>query len=269
MAATDVLERIDAYLDAVPRTAATAERIGPFTLFVQRDPAGWPFYARPTRDTSQVRPEDVFAVRERQRALGVPEELEWVVDLAPVAAAAARATGLEVVHHPLLHLEAGSLAMVATPDDVSLRTISSRDDVARTIAVAHVAFANPGADRGPVGPEAAGRAAGEMPEERVAYTRERISRGLTVTIVAERDGAIVAVGSHQPLEGATELVGIATLPAERRRGLGAAITAALARDALDRGLRTVFLSAGDDITARVYERVGFRVVGSVGAAAPA
>ena len=52
------------------------------------------------------------------------------------------------------------------------------------------------------------------------------------------------------------------LPRARRHGVGAAITAALVADAHDRGVGTVFLSAGDDAVARVYERVGFVRVGT-------
>jgi predicted GNAT family acetyltransferase len=66
-----------------------------------------------------------------------------------------------------------------------------------------------------------------------------------------------------------EVVGVATLPVARRRGLGGAVAAALARAALGAGADTVFLSAQDDAVARVYERVGFRRVGTAGIAEPA
>jgi predicted GNAT family acetyltransferase len=65
-----------------------------------------------------------------------------------------------------------------------------------------------------------------------------------------------------------EIVGVGTLPAFRRRGLGAAVTARLAELAVERGLTTVFLSAADDAAARVYEGVGFRRIGTAGIAEP-
>lgn len=40
------------------------------------------------------------------------------------------------------------------------------------------------------------------------------------------------------------------------------MTAALVTDALARGARTVFLSAGDEDVARLYARLGFRSVGT-------
>ena len=68
----------------------------------------------------------------------------------------------------------------------------------------------------------------------------------------------IASGAHQPVADVTEVVGVATLPAARRRGLGAAVTAALVEDATAAGLATIFLSAASDDVARIYERLGFR-----------
>jgi predicted GNAT family acetyltransferase len=58
------------------------------------------------------------------------------------------------------------------------------------------------------------------------------------------------------------VVGIATLPAVRRQGLGGAITGALVADALAGGAEVVFLSAGSEDIARVYHRLGFRRIGT-------
>ena len=55
----------------------------------------------------------------------------------------------------------------------------------------------------------------------------------------------------------------------RRRGLGAAVTAALVDDARRGGADIVFLSAGSDDIARVYGRLGFERVGTAGLAQPA
>ena len=66
-----------------------------------------------------------------------------------------------------------------------------------------------------------------------------------------------------------EIAGVATLPAARRRGVGAALTAALARRLLDAGTDLVFLSAGSEDIARVYLRAGFRRVGTACIAEPA
>jgi ribosomal protein S18 acetylase RimI-like enzyme len=72
----------------------------------------------------------------------------------------------------------------------------------------------------------------------------------------------VGGGSHNPRGDVTEIVGVGVLPAHRRRGIAGHLTWALARDAADAGVSTVFMSAGSDDVARIYEGVGFRRVGT-------
>jgi predicted GNAT family acetyltransferase len=76
----------------------------------------------------------------------------------------------------------------------------------------------------------------------------------------------VAGGSAQRAGDVVELVGIGTLAAHRGRGLAAAVTATLAAAARAAGAEVVFLAAGDEAAARVYRRVGFRVIGETGIA---
>jgi GNAT superfamily N-acetyltransferase len=93
--------------------------------------------------------------------------------------------------------------------------------------------------------------------------QRQMERDLLVVVGAyDGQGHVVGGGSHGPRGDTTELTGIAVLPRARRQGVGAAITAALVADARRRGIGTVFLSAGDDAVARVYERVGFVRVGT-------
>lgn len=61
-----------------------------------------------------------------------------------------------------------------------------------------------------------------------------------------------------PLDGITELVGIATLAEFRRQGVASALTAHAVREAFGNGVGAAFLSAADAQAGRVYERVGFR-----------
>jgi predicted GNAT family acetyltransferase len=101
------------------------------------------------------------------------------------------------------------------------------------------------------------------------WIRERVRDGLMrVAGAFASDGAAVAGGSSQTRGDVCELIGIATLPSWRRHGIGAALTRLLAQDATAAGATTVFLSAGDDAVARVYERVGFRRVATACSAEP-
>jgi GNAT superfamily N-acetyltransferase len=263
----ELLRRIDAYLDAVPRAACRTESIGPFTLFVN-DAPGWRYYARPTPGAGPVTATDVAQVRRREREVGMPETIEWVRDLVPSAGPAARAAGLEVEVHPLMHLPEGAFSDAA-PVEADVRLVTGRDDLARISAVQHVAFANPGTAAGEAGAETLDAVARETDPAVTAFLAERMERGLTITAAAFVDGEPVAAGAHQPVDGTTEIVGVGCLPAFRRRGLAAAVTARLVADALERGVGNVCLSADDRDVERLYGRLGFVTVGSVGAAEPA
>jgi ribosomal protein S18 acetylase RimI-like enzyme len=237
---------------------------GPLRLFVSEG-VPWPYYARPT-GAGDITVTDVRTVRRRQWALGVPETFEWIVDLAPTLSPAARETGLHVDELPLMAL---ARPLEAPAVDARLRRLEPDDPaLAASRAVADIGFSAPGTARGAAGPADREAAVGDYPETRLGAVRERMAAGLTVTIVAEDEDGVLAVGSHQPVGGVTEVVGIATLPAARRRGLGAAVTAALLDDARRGGADIVFLSAGSDDIARVYGRLGFERVGTAGIAQP-
>ena len=99
--------------------------------------------------------------------------------------------------------------------------------------------------------------------------RERLRSGHSVLAAAFGPDGPLAAGSCQAVDGVAEITGVGVLPSSRRLGLGAAVTALLAKDALDRGVETVFLSASDDAVARVYARIGFREIGTAMIAEPA
>jgi len=254
-----LLERIEAYSDAAPRSSADVEEIGAFTLFVSRIP--WRLYARPRLGlTSDVGADDVAAVRARQRELGVREAFEWVHEATPSMAGAAEAAGLAVTRVPLLALE--TAAWEAPPPAGLATRLLAPDDAALPAAqgVVELAFAAPGtglADAGPAARDAAARAIGDL-----GFLRDRLRRGVTVMGVAEDAGGPVAAGSHQPVGDVAEVVGVGTLPAARRRGAGGAVTARLVADAKAGGATLVFLSAADDAVARLYRRLGFAPVGT-------
>jgi ribosomal protein S18 acetylase RimI-like enzyme len=268
------LEVIEGYLDAVPRPGIRVEDFGPLTLFVQEG-EGWPYYARPTRDWAgpAATAADVDRVRARQRELGIPESFEWVAENTPTMRAAVEASGLVVEENPLLVLDEHEPVRVPDPPPGrwTVRMIGPDDPVLpAALAVSHLAFAEPGTLVGATGSEAvadtvrAGAADGST-----RHVIGRMRAGLTMTAAAvDRDGEVLCVGQHQPVGPVTEIVGVGTLPAARRRGLGLAVTAALVVDARARGVRTVFLSAGSSDVARIYARLGFRRIGMALAAEP-
>jgi N-acetylglutamate synthase-like GNAT family acetyltransferase len=268
VADTALLQRLERYLDAVPRSGAGVEAFGPLTLFT-RIGAGWPYYARPTFGwPGPVTAVDLEAVRARQRELAIPEAFEWVDDTTPSFRPVAEAAGLVVEQLPLMAL--GRPLVVTPPPDVGIRIVPFDDPgLAAASAVAEIGFGAPGTAAGTAGPGARDEAVAAMSPDALSNTRERMRRGLTIMAVAESDAeGPLCVGWHQPVDDTSEVVGVATLPSARRRGLAAALTARLVADALQRGVATIFLTAGSDDVARVYARVGFARVGTSCVAAP-
>jgi predicted N-acetyltransferase YhbS len=258
-----LLDCIEGYFAAAPLPDARIETRGALGVPIG-DPA-WPYPARPRPGVGRVTADDVRAAMAVQREAGLPAALEWIWERSSETAAAARAAGLVVEDMPLLVVD--TPVDLVLPGEVHLYLVGADDpNLARYQQVAETAFAHPGgpADVGePPADPSPGKAA------RVAALRERIAAGRTVMMVALEGDAPVAVGSHQPVDvdgtEVSEVVGVATLPRLRARGLGAGLASALvehARETAD----LVFLTAGDDDVARVYERVGFARIATTGVA---
>jgi ribosomal protein S18 acetylase RimI-like enzyme len=267
----EVIERIDAFCDAVPRRRARADEHGPLVLFVPTGP-GWPYYARPRPGArSRITAADVRVVRARQRELIIPESFEWIEQTAPEMAVAAAEAGLEVQPHPLMMLSAVPAvpAASALPAGVTVRAVTPEDpELDRIWAVPAVAFGHPGTATGEAGPVERDKIAADHDGGTIEMLRERLRSGHSVLAAAFGPDGPLAAGSCQAVDGVAEITGVGVLPSSRRQGLGAAITALLARDALDRGVDTVFLSASDNAVARIYARIGFRGIGTAMIAEP-
>lgn len=265
-----LLDDLERYYDTVPRAASRVEDFGSLTLFV-RQGAGWPYYARPALRPDAPAPSaaDVRRVRARQRELDVPEAFEWVAETTPGLRDAAEAAGLHVHAHPLMALEAREFT--ARAPHPSVRVLGADDPfLGGALALGRVAFAHPGTAVGTADAAELTAPIAELTMSgALAGYRERILAGRLVVAAAVEDGAAISSGLHLPVGAVTEIAGVGTLPVARRRGLGLAVTAALVTHALAAGVRTVFLSAGDDDVARIYGRLGFRAVGTALIAEPA
>jgi predicted N-acetyltransferase YhbS len=249
-----LLDCIERYFAAAPLPDARIEPAG--VLDVPIGEPTWPYPARPRPEAGPVTEDDVRAALALQEAAGLPAAVEWIPERSPQTAAAVRAAGLSVEELPLL--VAVDPVELLLPAGVDLYVVGADDpQLARYQWVAATAFAHPGAacDVQDVPEEVSAEA-----RARTAALRERIASGRTVMMVAVENDEPVAVGSHQPVDvdgtEVSEVVGVATLPRLRGRGLGAGITSALVAHATETA-DMVFLAAGDDDVARVYERVGF------------
>lgn len=240
-----LLDEIETYYDTVPRATAGVEEVGPFTLFVADAGVGWPYYARPRLgDDHTFTADDVRRVLARQDELGLPRAIEWVDDVTPSLLPAVVDAGEHAGRFPLLALPEET--EVAAPD--STRVLGPDDpDLPLVVGAVHAAFA--GED------EIAARSVGRRPG--------LIREGHLVEVAAyDGDGRLVGGGSAAPRGTTAELMGIGVPPAHRMAGTGTAITRALVHACREAGVRTVFLSAGNDAAASIYRRVGFRDVGT-------
>jgi ribosomal protein S18 acetylase RimI-like enzyme len=152
--------------------------------------------------------------------------------------------------NPLLVCRPDTWADVPRPVGLEIRLLtpdSPGEDLAADINVGSRGFGEVGRDATP---------------ERVADLRRRLGTG-NQYFLARIGGEPAAVGAYMVLlDGMTEVVGIATLPEHRRQGIAAAVTAEITRHAFQQGAHTAFLTAADDDASRVYQRSGYRRIGT-------
>jgi len=235
---SDVL-RLQAFLRA---TAAPGRRVldlPPFTAYLDRDdPMRFLNYAIPD---DGAEPDD--AAVERLRA-GFREHqrlprLEWVEEAAPAVAAVLEACGMQLeLRTPLMSCRPEQL--VSADADVPALTVApiADGDLRETYNLQRVAF-------------------GEAPLPDGDEPRDPRRRG-GGAVLARSNGEAVAAASWTAVRDETsEIVGVATAAAWRRRGLAGAVTAAAAREAFAAGASLCVLSPGDDTAQRVYARAGF------------
>jgi len=264
-----LLDCVERYFAAAPLPDARITTAGPLDVPLG-DPA-WPYPARPRPGAGPVTADDVRVALQLQSAAGLPAAVEWIPERSPGTSAAAREAGLAVDELPLL--VAADPVDLLLPTGVRLYVVGADDpELPRYQQVAVVAFGSPTPAPGAAGGAGEGSpGADPLAAARTAALRDRIAAGRTVMMVAVENDEPVAVGCHQPvdLDGTevSEIVGVATLPRFRGRGLGAGIASALAAHARETA-GMVFLTAGDDDVARVYERVGFAWLGTSALAEP-
>ena len=232
-------------------------RCGPFVVRHDRD---WdsPFanYAIPD-DGAAPGPEEVAALVLAFRELDRLPRLEYLPSCAPLVEPALLAAGFVVEDRAAVMVCTAETVLVpAAVPGIVLREPADEAEFRAAAAVQHVAYGEPG-DPGPGG---------------AARLRATLDAGGVVTLAAAEDGAAAGAGAGAgavagvgictpPLDGLSELAGLAVAADFRRRGIAAALAARLTAAALTGGCRTVWLEPGDPDIQRIYARIGYRVVG--------
>jgi ribosomal protein S18 acetylase RimI-like enzyme len=196
--------------------------------------------------------QDVSALIEAFRERGLKPRLEFAPDTAPTVEPALRAAGFSVEEvHEYLVCTPATFAMPHTADGSVPGTLveipSTDEDYAAIDAALSEAFAGEFASS----PEGAAR------------LRRLQESGGAVRFVRVDDGTCAGAAScSAPAEGTTELAGVGTRPAHRRRGIAAAVTATVTEAMFAQGARSVWLEYSGDGSRRIYESLGYQPRGT-------
>jgi predicted GNAT family acetyltransferase len=142
----------------------------------------------------------------------------------------------------------GSAREVRMPVGIEILVVASENEILDALRVQHEVYGDP-----PPGPE------------EVKGRQAAIQAG-SMTVLARDLATGEPAGAAMydvPANQTTELAGVAVQTAFRRRGIAAALTARLTREAFAASITTVFLTPGGAEAERVYARAGFATTSEV------
>lgn len=226
------------------RKARELKRVGSFALLVNEGTKLRHLnYAIPD-DGADPSPSEIEAlVAAFREAIRTPR-LEFLPSVAPALEARLVGQGFTVEQRlPLMTCMRSSLVDLGPPAGIQLAEPHDDATIRRMATLQHDVFEDPE----------------PVSDRTVAWLRGNIERGGRAVIANDAaDGRIVgAAQTAVPAGGATEIGGVAVAPSHRRRGIAAALAAALVMQAFDSGLVTVFLEAAPGADG-AYRNAGFR-----------
>ena len=248
----ELIESLQAYLRRAAAHTRQVYPCPPFHLYLHPSDSFRYFnYAIPDQPIDALASEELDALEAAFAARDRSLRFEFLHEYTPRLRSILDALGVPLEgENPLLTCSRETWTAIAPPPGLQIHRLtpdSPDEDLAADIDVGNRGFDEEGRDPTP---------------ERIADLRRRLGLG-SQYFLARLDGEPAGVGAYTVmLDGITELVGIATLSEYRRRGIAAAITAEMSRHAFEQGAQMVFLTAADDDASRVYQRAGFRRIGT-------
>jgi GNAT superfamily N-acetyltransferase len=222
-----------------------ATQVGPFLVLINHNSDNvFRNYAVPV-DGAQPTADDVRALVEHFTARERFPRLEYVRP-APAVDDALRTAGFRIDATLTLMAVDDPVPAPANPD-YRVTLVTDDDSLRQATLVQNTAY---------------GEASDTEPDP--AALRDLVADGGVVALaVHTTTGAPAGAGvCTPPRSGRTEIAGVGVLPAHRRHGVGALVTAALTEAAFGLGYRP-FLQVERDEPARVYQRIGYRVIGEM------
>ncbi|WP_328912060.1 MULTISPECIES: GNAT family N-acetyltransferase [unclassified Streptomyces] len=222
-------------------------RSGPFVVRYDRTWSS-PFanYAIPD-DGATPTASEVSALISAFRALDRVPRLEYLPSCAPQVEPALLAAGFTTENRAsVMVCSAGTLITPRAATNVLITEPTDDAGILATATVQHAGFGQPG----------------EPTSGETAWLRDTMAGGGVVALARVGVGTAVGAGvCSPPVDGLSELAGLAVAASFRRLGIGATVAAYLTAAVLDRGCRTVWLEPGDLGIERIYARIGYRTVG--------
>jgi ribosomal protein S18 acetylase RimI-like enzyme len=217
--------------------------VGPFVI-------GWnPYsdgkylsYATP-RPGREITGQDVAALIDAFRSLRRTPRLEYVVSAAPGLEDLLIAGGFQIeARHDYLVCTPTTFRPAPVPPGFTVSVANTLHDLRDMAAAQNEAF----------------EGTFEAHDEAVERARRTQERGGIQVIARDAGGEVAGAGQGGvPSLGLTEVAGIATREAFRKRGVAAAVVSEITAQAFAAGLDAAWLEAESDQSWRVYERVGY------------
>jgi ribosomal protein S18 acetylase RimI-like enzyme len=241
--------RIQSYLRFAASQQRDTEQIGPFLATFNPHSAN-PFlnYAIPD-EAATPSLNDIKALIAAYESRGRKPRLEYVATLAPAVEEALVAAGFTVEGRlPLMTCTPGSERSLPVPPDIELIVPVSDAQMLATVTAQNEAYGE-----SKPSPEDGKRLRDRLALGEIAVLARVASTG-------EPAGAgVCTVPGNQT----TEIAGIGVRVAFRRRGIAAALTTRLVREAFDAGVTVAFLIAAHQEEVRIYTRAGFSTTGEI------
>ncbi|WP_414936859.1 GNAT family N-acetyltransferase [Amycolatopsis sp. cmx-11-51] len=238
---SETISALQSYIRVTAAKYRETERIGPFlaTYYLEADS---PFlnYAIPD-DGAVPTSGDVARLTEAFRERGLVPRLKFLTEAVPAAEAVLVEGGYTLERRvPLMICAPEQLVEQPKPAGISLFTPKTPEEFRKMIRAQNLAF-------------------GETdPDQHLDPSPDQLS-GETISVMALTEAGECAGGGVATAiqDGASEIAGIGVIEGYRSRGIAAAMTEYLTREAHSRGGRSVFLTPGAGQAERVYGRVGF------------
>ena len=246
---TNRAAQIAAYLRANIGHGQDTARIGPFlATFDASSDNRYRNYAVPDDGAEPTAGEVQALIAAFEGRSRVPR-LEYVPELAPAVLPALAGAGFTTEGLlPLMACSHVSLRSPAPIEGVEFALAISDADLEIAARTQNDAYGEPETSSADVGRlKRTIVRGGAVAIARAAITREALGSGLY----------------SAPIRDVTEIAAVGVRARFRGRGIGAALTALLASDALARGFSGLFLMAAHDAEARVFARVGFETCGTM------